>query len=280
MLKVKTGITILLVIGLAYYAVSSSLELRAEKEKVIEANKVVARLQRELEETKQRVLTGREGAMTAGPRLEGEKVKILAPVAKDTGKDLSDLEIARFMAELRRREILNATSFIGYDGKLGANFRAMFHMNAEEAKKAQEAVNKALRETQEAAAAVAVVKELKNGEVRVDIPPFSAGADIYDELMGSMATILGPERYSVFGGLAPELFGDVMSNFGAEIRTMWLNSNATVSGDGTSSFLVRENRSTSGGQGEMSVRPFKSLDDVRGRYGAVADKALPKDGTK
>jgi hypothetical protein len=164
----------------------------------------------------------------ASRRLAAELARTQIPSASQdglpAGKPVADpLAPLRMMVDLEKRGLMRrGLGMIEVEGRIQQPWIEVFNLSPAET----DAVNGALASARQRIGKLelkyASAKVENPGRLVITVQPFVDGAGVYDELLRSLAQVLGPERYPAFAALGLKEVEDHLNLLGMGTRTLTL----------------------------------------------------------
>lgn len=175
------------------------------------------------------------------------------------------LDQLHFLADLQQKKLATIRLPIIANGssKLQAGFTQLFNLTPEETEALQQAIDRALQQTGQLAAANASVSRRSDGAVLISVPPLDAGNAIRDGLMDTFAQVLGPDRIQTLLALEGSGLGEfttAMGAYGTLQRTIILSRTATPDGS-KQTISARDEQSDPMNNG-MSSQTFTTIPEI------------------
>ena len=185
------------------------------------------------------------------------------------------LSPVRTLADLQKRKLVDARmTFIDRQGKIGDAFAELFHLTADEREVLQQEVERVRQQLDVAALAHAKASQDDAGNLVVEIPPLTGGAELYDQLLDSFAQTLGPDRNALFFDLGTRQVEEALNSFGAEQRTLTVRRGAAPT-EGAANYTVTDSRKTKDGSRTSTSNPG-SRARLAASLGAIAQLLPPE----
>jgi hypothetical protein len=173
---------------------------------------------------------------------------------KTAPADVDGLGPLRALSDVQKRRLGRVhVAFIDHTGKVGTGFAELFNLTPAERETLQQAMDRARQRLDEAALINAKVSRGDGGSVIIEVPPLTAGADVYDAVMDAFAQTLGPERNTAFSEFgAPWQVEHALNSFGVEQRKITIVPLSPPDERGNR-FTIREERKFESGGSAVST---------------------------
>lgn len=167
-------------------------------------------------------------------QLSADNTRLSGPAKADpaTSAEAAGLERLRVLADLQKSGTLrNAIGPLDGGGKLNKQFVDIYQLSPAAAAALQRTLDASRAKMNALVLANAKVTEQSAGKFVVQVEPFpQAGGAAYDELMGSVGSILGPDRSAAFSQLSADSLDDEFGAFGAAQRTLTVTRDPSAAG--------------------------------------------------
>ena len=159
-------------------------------------------------------------------RLSADNARLAVQPQSDPAKtaEATALERLRVLAELQKSGVLrNSIAPVDGGGRLNKQFVELYQLSPAAAATLQRTFDASRAKMNALVLANAKMTEQSAGKVVVQVEPFpQAGGAVYDDLMGSIGSQLGPDRTAAFSQLSADSLDDEFGAFGAAQRTLTL----------------------------------------------------------
>jgi RNA polymerase sigma factor (sigma-70 family) len=167
-------------------------------------------------------------------RLSADNSRLAVQAQSDPARsaEAAGLERLRVLAELQKSGTLrNSIGLVDGGGKLNRQFVEIYQLSPASAAALQRTLDASRAKMNALVLANAKVTEQSAGKVVVQVEPFpQAGGAAYDELMGSVGSLLGPDRSAAFAQLSADSLEDEFGAFGAAQRTLTITRDPASAG--------------------------------------------------
>jgi hypothetical protein len=179
------------------------------------------------------------------------------------------LDHLKTLADLQKRKLMDISRtmpLLDKKGSLSPAFIELFALTPSEQENLKKAINLARQQVDNLAIANSTVSRTDDGGVVVAVKASTAGISIGDQLMDSIAAILGPDRNPSFLTLGASQIENSLDNFGAEDHTITLTPKPP--GSKTPGYVLRDENDTAGGVSSDTTW-ISTLNDLPARDGVL-----------